>query len=193
MRGCEGARVRTVLVALLGLATVGVAAQEIVPAQTPAPDSLIVAAERSARYFPFVGRTPPPRTCAVVKPEQIVFPSTTGDPKSFNLLSGEFTAGSISFGWDKTYEQAKMPLTPKHAYEIGNGLQLELTRLDPRGERVVRTYKPLSNGSFATWPRFSTPGRWMIIATAGANWGCFVIDRPVKTAVPSPESRVPSP
>jgi hypothetical protein len=29
-------------------------------------------------------------------------------------------------------------------------------------------------------PVFPTPGKWMMIMTAGSNWGCFVIDRPVK-------------
>jgi hypothetical protein len=24
------------------------------------------------------------------------------------------------------------------------------------------------------------PGKWMMIMTAGSNWGCFVLDRPVK-------------
>jgi hypothetical protein len=162
---------------------VNVAAQQATPASTPAPNPRIIAAETAARSFPFLSRTAPVRQCTIVKPAQIVFPATTGDPASYNLFSGEFTAGSISFGWDKTYEQAKMPLWPRHANNIGTGLQLVLTSLDSN-DQIVQSYQPLSNNAFATWPKFPSPGRWMIVATAGVNWGCFVLDRPVRTLGP---------
>lgn len=123
-----------------------------------------------------------PRKCLIVKPEQIGFPSSRGEPGDFYLESGDFSAGSISFGWDSNYEQAKMPLTPRYPEAIGKGLRLVLTRIDPPGGTVrldVPGFPPHAD-FFATWPRFATPGRWMIVATAGANWGCFVLDRPVK-------------
>jgi len=33
---------------------------------------------------------------------------------------------------------------------------------------------------FPSWLDFPTQGQWMVLATAGANWGCFVLYRPVK-------------
>jgi hypothetical protein len=125
------------------------------------------------------------RTCTTIRPEQIVFPSPTptGDPKSHNLSSGDFFAGSISFGWGDNYEQAKMPLEPRRPDLVGTGLWLRVIRLDQPGEGPTFELDRLNGGYpfFPSWPRFPTPGKWMLIATAGVNWGCFVLDRPVKT------------
>ena len=150
---------------------------------TPAERAVIAAEKAGASfpYLPFLGDAPPVRKCTIVKPEQIVFPATKGDPADYNLSSGEFWAGSLSFGWGDNYEQGKMPLRPRHDGNLGSGLRLVLSRIDSGSEQYVQTYQPLSNKWFATWPRFPTPGRWMILATAGVNWGCFVFDRPVKT------------
>ena len=147
-------------------------------------EAQIAAAEEAGASFPrAAGATDsPPRKCTFVRADQIVFPSTQGDPAHFGLVSGEFFAGSISFGWDKTYEQAKMPLTPRHPMAVGKGLTLTITRIDPPGETTrleVSTF-PRDAWFFPTWPKFSTPGRWMMVASAGVNWGCFVLDRPVK-------------
>src|SRR5262245_37307584 len=67
----------------------------------------------------------PPRTCMLIKPEQIVFPTSKAgfDP---SLRSGDFSAVSISFGWDKTYELAKVPLEVRHPDIIGAGLWVRL-------------------------------------------------------------------
>ena len=88
--------------------------------QTPAPtqtlEEQIAAAERRVRdarprtiaeaetegaAYPKAAwaRGGDPRTCLVVKPERIVFPTTKGDPRDYNLVFGDFFAGSISFGW----------------------------------------------------------------------------------------------
>lgn len=57
---------------------------------------------------------------------------------------------------------------------------MKLVRIDPPGEQRVLEVTRLNGSAFATWPNFPTPGRWMIVVTAGVNWGCFVLDRPVK-------------
>jgi len=134
------------------------------------------------------GSDAPARTCMLIKPDQIVFPTSKA---GFNpsLRSGDFSAVSISFGWDKTYELAKVPLEVRHPELIGAGLWLRLIRLDPPGDAPPLALADFNaramnsgRGFFATFPRFPTPGKWMMIATAGANWGCFVLDRPVKSS-----------
>ena len=154
---------------------IGVHAQRLTPTT---PEARIAAAEEAGAAFPRVG-APKERKCTIVRRDQIVFPTTHGDPGDFNLVSGEFVAGSISFGWDTTYEQAKMPLRARQP-DVGRGVRLRLVPIDPPGEPLLLDFPQLIGGGFATWPKFPTPGKWMIIATAGVNWGCFVLDRPVK-------------
>jgi hypothetical protein len=127
-----------------------------------------------------------PRTCLVVKPERIVLPqSQGGDPRDRQLVFGDFFALSISFGWGPTYEIAKLPLEPLVVEPIGKGLLIRVVRLDPPDESTTYELRDLNLTNprrpfFPSWPRFPTPGRWMVIATAGANWGCFVLNRPEK-------------
>lgn len=120
----------------------------------------------------------------IIKPDHIVFPGSHGFDAS--LISGDFFAVSISFGWDKTYELSKVPFEVRHPDRIGAGLWVRLIRLDPPGDAEpfsLPDFNAIANGLrfFATTPKFPTPGKWMMIATAGANWGCFVLDRPVKS------------
>ena len=127
---------------------------------------------------------PSERKCLVILPRQIVFPTTKGDPADFALQSGEFSIGSISFGWGSTNEVAKMPLRPRYPDDVGDGLTLRIVRLDADADTVMiqepKMVWGVGNGTnfYATFPRFPTLGRWMILAVAGANWGCFVLDRP---------------
>jgi hypothetical protein len=160
---------------------------------TNARPRAIADAEAEGATYPRVeadtktGSSAPARTCMLIKPDHIVFPGSTGFDAS--LLSGDFSAVSISFGWDKTYELAKVPFEVRHPDLIGAGLWLRLIRLDPPGDAPpvalpdfnARTINS-GQGFFATFPKFPTPGKWMMIATAGANWGCFVLNRPVKSS-----------
>jgi hypothetical protein len=133
-----------------------------------------------------VSPSDPARTCTTIRPDQIVFPTTHGDLAPYRLWSGEFYASAISFGWGDTYEHAKMPLQPARPDAIGAGLWIRAIRLDQPAEGTTfaasELVRPSTGGPrfFAGWPIFPTPGKWMLIATAGANWGCFVLDRPVK-------------
>ena len=122
-----------------------------------------------------------------------MFPATRGDPVPYWLWSGEFYASTISFGWGDTYEHAKMPLQPARPDVIGAGLWIRVIRLDQAAEGTTfAATRLVQNGTyfFAAWPVFPTPGQWMLIATAGANWGCFVLDRPIEvvagTLAPAP-------
>jgi hypothetical protein len=171
------------------VAILGAAPSPTGQAQTPsAIDKRIAEAEAEGAKHPRVKTPDPyPRKCNVIKPEQVVFPASKPTGPDPYIWSGDFDAVSISFGWDKTYQQAKMPLRVLYPDAIGNGLRIRLIRLDPPGDappfsldgfnaRVIGSQEPF----FASWPVFPTPGKWMMIMTAGSNWGCFVIDRPVK-------------
>jgi hypothetical protein len=162
-------------------------AQATAAPQSPAAQIAAAEAEgaKHPRVPPATATATPARTCTTIRPEQIVLPTTrAGSPY---VQSGDFEAVSISFGWDQTYEQAKMPLRPLHPEAIGAGLRIRLIRLDEPGYGTpfelpgfnARTLDS-SYEFFASWPKFPTPGKWMMIVTAGANWGCFVLDRPVK-------------
>ena len=173
---------RCLTVVLLGVCGISLGAQA--PTQVTSAQAQIAAAEKAAASVPGVTPNTPPRKCYILKPEQIVLPGHSNNPASFDLGSGDFVARSISFGWDKAYEFGKIPLTPRHP-DPSVKVRLDLTRLDPPGETRTFDFKMVNvtGGNpmfYATTPAFPTPGRWMIIATAGANWGCFVIDRPVK-------------
>jgi hypothetical protein len=174
---------RPILVFAVIASAIGLRAQVVSRPLTA--EAQVAAAEEAGASFPRargVSDTTP-RTCTMVRPDQIVFPSTRGNPADFSLVSGEFVAGSISFGWGETYEQAKMPLTPRYPEAIGRGLTMTVVRIDPPGEPPrleVSNFPEQNSRFFPTWPRFATPGRWMMVATAGVNWGCFVLDRPVR-------------
>lgn len=116
---------------------IGLSAQ--VTSRTMTPDEQIAAAEARGAAFPGANDAEASRRkCTVVRPDQIVFPTTTGDPSAFNLVSGDFSAGSISFGWDRAYQQAKMPLTPRHFGSADEAVKLELIRIDPPANRSAR-------------------------------------------------------
>ena len=171
---------RCLAVAMLFACGISVGAQ---PTQVMSAEAQIAAAEKAAAALPGVTANTPPRKCYILKPEQIVLPGYSKNPVSFDLSSGDFVARSISFGWDRAYEYGKIPLTPRHL-DPSIKVRLDLTRIDPSGE--TRTYQHqmvnVTQGGmfYATMSHFPTPGRWMVVATAGANWGCFVFDRPVK-------------
>jgi hypothetical protein len=162
------------------------------PPQTPPLSPIekrIAEAEAAGAKHPRVKTPDPyPRKCNFIRPEQIVFPA--GKATDPYIWSGDFDAVSISFGWDTTYEQAKMPLRVLYPNAIGNGLKINLVRLDPPENVYAPPFElngfnasTIGSGEkfFASWPKFPTPGKWMMIMTAGSNWGCFVLDRPVKT------------
>jgi len=154
---------------------------------TVARPHTIAEAQAEGAVYPHVTSTfpvdRPARTCVTIRPDQIVFPTTKGDSGAYRLRSGDFEAGSVSFGWGDTYERAKMPLRPLHPEVIGAGLWIRLIRMDPPGEDSTFALHDLNRAdrSFPSWPKFAAPGKWMMLVTAGANWGCFVLDRPTKS------------
>ena len=103
------------------------------PAPTQARPRTIAEAEAEGAAHPrsTASSEAGPRTCLVVTPDRIVFPSTTGNPADYHLRFGDFFAGSISFDWGSTYELAKLPLEPLVPTEAGNGLLIRVIRIDP--------------------------------------------------------------
>ena len=176
---------RCLSVALVCVSGIGLGAQT--PAQVTSVEAQIAAVEKVAASLPSVIANAPPRRCNILRPEQIVLPGADKNPASFDLASGDFVARSISFGWDKEYKFGKIALTPRQA-DPSVKVRLDLSRLDPPGETRT-TQHPMVNVNsgnpmfYATQPEFPTPGKWMVVVTAGAHWGCFVFDRPVKSAL----------
>lgn len=156
------------------------------PQLSPAASAQVAAVEAEGAVFPRGPGQDAPRMCMIVRSDRIVFPTTTGDSRAYALESGDFFSPSISFGWDRTYEKAKLALIPSFPHAIGSGLSVRVTRIDPPGEtlqfEVLSLAKSGETQLFPTRPTFPTPGKWLIVAAAGVNWGCFVIDRPVPSS-----------
>ena len=175
---------RCLTVVLLCVCGIGLGRQA--PAQVTSAEAQIATVEKAAASLPSVSAGASPRRCYILRPEQVVLPGASDNPASFDLASGDFVARSISFGWDKTYETGKIPLTPSHP-DPAIKVRLDLTRIDPSGETRTLQFQMANVKSgnpmfYATASQFPTPGRWMVVATAGAHWGCFVFDRPVKAS-----------
>ena len=100
---------RCLTVVLLCLCGISLGAHA--PAQVTSAQAQIAAAEKAAASLPGVTANTPPRKCYILKPEQIVLPGYSDNPASFDLSSGDFAAGSISFGWDKAYELGRAMAT----------------------------------------------------------------------------------
>ena len=98
--------------------------------------------------------------------------------------SGEFAAGNfkvVSQRGLKSYWRAL-----HHPFGGGEPLTIRTTRLDSIGESSRAQYS--STGGYP-WDRFhqATPrmanhGRWMLVATKGKDWGCFIVLRDVRGA-----------
>jgi hypothetical protein len=168
--------------AMLLIATVVAAwSRQAAPALADRVASSIKTAEAEGAAFPRMKDDDTPRLCMIVRPDQIVFPTTKGNPAAYVLRSGDFTSVSISFGWDRAYEIAKLPMRPSYPDSIGSGLRVRVTRIDPPGDTLVTDVPSLDDKRifFPTFVTFPTPGKWIIVAWAGVNWGCYVIDRPI--------------
>ena len=113
------------------------------------------------------------------------------------VRSGEFLAGAFDdyYGWLWRQGVSKMSWTPAFAPSgIGRAaevvdpwtLTIKATRLDAQASVVSTQARTLSrgvlpNGDLTKTVFFSgvglllpSPGRWLVVGTAGPNWGCFI-------------------
>ena len=152
--------------------------------ENPPLDS-IEAAETEAAAYP---STAPPDPLPAMFAEE----GRAGTPErrcaetddSAEVRSGEFIAGPFNHG-----RTGKMWWVPLHTpgsplYPAGiNSLVVRATRLDQTVESIAFSYSHLAwtegPGRVTFFPSDLYPpteGRWMLVATSGPNWGCFIWD-----------------
>jgi len=181
------------MVALCGLAACQLASlspRHEANAENTPPDSIEVA-EAEATTYP--SSTPPDPLPAIFAEEDRV---GTADRKcvetndNSEARSGEFIAGSFKdypASWREGH--GKMWWVPLHTPGSNwypsyiNSLVIRATRLDQSGENttfsssaLAWTEGPSRATFFPTDIHLPTEGLWMLVATAGPDWGCFILD-----------------
>jgi hypothetical protein len=108
-------------------------------------------------------------------------PPATGASTGSGLRSGEFVAGSFATyieEWRRDPGFGKLWWFPLHTREMP-GLTIRAILLDdPDVTRVYSAPYPAFNSTGTFYPSsvvLPVVGRWMLIATAGPDWGCFVL------------------
>ena len=105
------------------------------------------------------------------------------------LRSGEFIVQGMFRGeWGpRANGDAKFLWTPLHnpyRYPSASGLLIRGARIghasDKLRQSVARAVYPgtrlkYSEAAFATLVRFPTAGQWLVVVTAGKDWGCFLL------------------
>jgi hypothetical protein len=96
------------------------------------------------------------------------------------IRSGEFVAGPFgAFGrdWARDPRDGKLWWVPLHR-EPMPGLTVRAVLLDDPAIDRTFTLTPAAGADGPFYPSgvvLPVPGRWMLLATAGPDWGCFVI------------------
>jgi hypothetical protein len=101
-----------------------------------------------------------------------------------SLRSGEFIMRSgFSPGPDgsglRADRASKILWLPLHAPQRGvvpgYRLLLRAVHLGDPPDSLRNTIPGVTRGGFPSSIRFPEPGQWLVIATTGADWGCFVL------------------
>jgi hypothetical protein len=132
-------------------------------------------------------------TVAEAEAEGVVYPTASGvDPKARKCIDAdapaakEITTGDFRVDMlpvkamfvnnaDPSRPSAVVRLWPKQAIPpaIG-GLTVRASRLDGAADDVVWKQAELMNGVAYRPGGYLPNGRWLFVATAGPNWGCFI-------------------
>ncbi len=95
--------------------------------------------------------------------------------------SGDFIAGPFAPTYGGLHTgSSKLIWQPFHISSPAERLTVRAARIDPTGATsVFDGFEITGNGTgtrfYPSGVGFPTTGRWLMVATAGANWGCFVI------------------
>lgn len=96
------------------------------------------------------------------------------------IRSGEFVAGPFGGykqNWARDPRDGKLWWVPLHR-EAMPGLTVRAILLDDPAIRRTFTLTPAAGADGPFYPSgvvLPEPGRWMLLATAGPDWGCFVM------------------
>jgi hypothetical protein len=101
------------------------------------------------------------------------------------MRSGEFLVGG-ELGGAVSAREIKVWWEPMHP-ATSFALVVRGTRLSPAGDSVRYLNEGWAIGGspatgavgpvfYASGIRIPSPGRWLLVATSGPDWGCFVVD-----------------
>jgi hypothetical protein len=133
------------------------------------------AANNSAAFSPVAGTAE--RKC--VDAEGLTF------VRSGDFVAGSFTIPARDEGWT-THRSHKLPWEPSQVTS-GVPLVVRAARVDEPGDTrvfgpfsLVRGVDPATGvqsagQGYASAIRLPSAGRWLLIATAGPNWGCYLV------------------
>jgi hypothetical protein len=141
------------------------------------PRRAVPAAVASAFAQPFGGTAE--RRCVAVPP-------TPKDRLSHPLRSGDFIVNSAFGGPEGPHARQglKIAWVPLHSPVAARSpLVVRAARIGHSADSLrIRVRRWVSNGHGSTIEggiisvvRFPTPGTWMAVATAGVDWGCFLV------------------
>lgn len=183
---------------LFGLALIIVAGPS---SQTSSPQSQAsgLAALKGIADAESEGRTHPRATAPADRDLTALNTSGSSDRKcvevgtSETVRSGDFVAGNFAY-YPRIYRQGlgKLFWIPAHWPELTSSgwpqkgdmpLTVRVTRLDTTALSQTYNYttwaKPVGTAGDLFVPsglRLPEPGKWMLVATAGPNWGCFIYE-----------------
>ncbi|HLJ18561.1 MAG TPA: hypothetical protein VKU84_00100 [Stellaceae bacterium] len=100
-----------------------------------------------------------------------------------SLRSGEVIARTHFTGWwglraDKQSKIAWFPLhaPARHSLDPRASILIRAARLGDPGDTLRQTISGLTRGGFPSLVQLRAPGPWLVVATSGSDWGCFVLD-----------------
>jgi len=147
-------------------------------------------AEQPAATQPQAPFTKALHTVAEAEVEGAAYPAASGvDPKARKCVDADaaatkeitasdfrvdmlpVTARFVNF-YDPSKPAAVVRLWPKQA--TSEGLIVRLSRLDGAADDVVWKEAELMSGVAYRPGGYLPNGRWLFVATAGSNWGCFI-------------------
>ena len=102
------------------------------------------------------------------------------NPNESEIRSGDFLIGAEvggSLGAPMAGREAKIYWVPRHP-AVGDTLVVRATLLDSPADtsRFVSANWAVSTGWFyASGYLLPKSGRWLVIATSGPDWGCFIL------------------
>ncbi len=143
----------------------------------------------AANFARFARHIPGPRKCVngpTSEARQDLLANPSLDLEIHELRSGDFVIGGQIGGAQapKAGRTSKIWWIPYHdPFESSTKLLVRGARLGATGDTIRYVQpdyawpkgSPKTESFFPSGVKLPTPGRWLLIATAGDDWGCFIL------------------
>lgn len=113
------------------------------------------------------------RRCVTRAPNDSV---PSGSLRSGELIVRTGFTGRWGLRADKPSKVVWFPLdAPSGHVAPGYSLLIRAVHIGDPADTLRLTVPGETRGSFPSLVRFRAPGQWLVVATTGADWGCFVL------------------